>query len=82
MSFAEALTVAAKKPGSRCNVGQALATFTGKDHAALVDALDNCGPGKAIGCSQLARALKAEGIAVADRGVSKHISGECSCGPR
>ena len=82
MSFAEALTSAAKKPGSKCGVGQALATFTGKDHTALVDALDDCGPGKGIGYSQLARALKAEGVAVSDNGVGRHINGECSCGPR
>jgi len=82
MSFAEALTSAAKKPGSKCGVGQALATFTGKDHDALVDAIDNCGPGKALGYSHLARALKAEGVSVADNGVGRHINGECSCGPR
>ena len=82
MSFAEALTSAAKKPGSKCGVGQALATFTGKDHTVLVDALADCGPGKSYGYSQLARALKVEKIAVADNGVNRHVNGECSCGPR
>ena len=82
MSFAEALTSAAKKPGSKCGVGQALATFTGKDLTVLVDALDDCGPGKTLGYSQLARALKAEGVSVGDNGVGRHINGECSCGPR
>ena len=82
MSFAEALTSAAKKPGSKCGVGQALATFTGKDHTVLVDAIADCGPNKGIGYSQLARALKAEKITVGDLGVNKHVNGECSCGPR
>ena len=82
MSFAEALTSAAKKPGSKCGVGQALATFTGKDHTVLVGAIADCGPNKGIGYSQLARALKAEGVSVADNGVGRHINGECSCGPR
>jgi hypothetical protein len=82
MSFAEALAGAARKPGSKCGVGKALATFTGEDLATLVAALDDCGPGKAINCTQLSRALKAEGVAVTHKGVSNHINGECSCGPR
>ena len=82
MSFAEALTGAAKKPGGKCGAGQALATFTGKDHAALVDALDNCGPGHTISYSQLARALKVEKITTTSYGIGRHVSGECSCGPR
>ena len=52
MSFAEALTGAAKKPGGKCGAGQGLATFTGKDHATLVDALAGCGPGHAVSYSQ------------------------------
>ena len=82
MSFADALTSAAKRPGSKCGVGQALATFTGKDHTDLVDAIANCGPGNGISYSHLARALKAEGVSVGDKGVGHHINGECSCGPR
>ena len=82
MSFADALTSAAKKPGSKCGVGTALATFTGKDHTDLVDTLADCGPGKTIGYSHLARALKAEGVTVGATTVGRHINGECSCGPR
>ena len=82
MSFAEALTSAAKKPGSKCGVGQALATFTGKDHTVLVDALADCGPGKGLSYMQVARALKAEGLIVGDNAPGRHINGERSCGPR
>ena len=82
MSFAEALTSSAKKAGGKCGVGKALATFTGKDLAALIAALDNCGPGHAMSYSQVARALKAEGILTASYGVGRHVDGECSCGPR
>jgi len=82
MSFAEALTGAAKKPGGKCGAGQGLATFTGKDHAALVDALAGCGPGHAVSYSQLARALKTEGIITTSYGIGRHVDGSCSCGPR
>ena len=82
MSFAESLTGAAKKPGSRCGVSVALASFTGKDHAALVDALADCGPGHQHSYSTIVRALKAEKHIVGSNGVSNHINGQCSCGPR
>ena len=82
MSFAESLTSSAKKSGSKCGVGQALATFTGEDLTLLVDAIADCGPGKSYGYSWVARALKIEKIVVSDKGVGRHINGECSCGPR
>ena len=82
MSFAEALTISAKKAGGKCGVGEALATFTGKDLKILVDAIDNCGPGHDMSFAQVARALKIEKITATSYGVGRHVEGTCSCGPR
>lgn len=81
MSFAQALEPR-KTPGTGCNIGHALAALKGEDHKLLKVALANCGPNGTYSFEGIARALKSEGFTSTGHGVSAHVNGRCSCGPR
>lgn len=78
MALADAIAAQVKKPGTKCQVGRAIATLTPEDLAALDAALASKTPSSAIW-----RALKDEGHDYIGKGaVERHRAGECACGSR
>ena len=78
----DAVMVEAKRPGSKCNVGKALAGMSDVDAAELEQVLDVASPGGPVSYSAITRFLRSEGFEVGGNAVSNHCGGSCSCGPR
>jgi hypothetical protein len=75
MALADAIALAAQKPGTLCTVGRVRATLNADDQAALDAALAD----SRVTAQQILRALRAEGHEATRSPIERHRRQDCSC---